>query len=590
MRKGLFGVISPTATDMDVGCLAEKLFSKKIHRPKGRAKKNGPSSAHIAAFSSSLPAPESFPPALQKIEPDRFMVLTRCATVSPAMRLYVVLLLLSLPAEAYNFTVIVEQQPEPVQLFKPVLLPVPEPEPKIDDVTKILEKLGNYNRNAYPNQDSETPTLVDIQMYIEGMSSFHAQSMDFQVDIYFQQKWIDKRLVHNNTKRILIKDTKLFDLIWHPDIYFANARTAAFHDVTQPNFLVWIYGNGTVWYDCRISMTVLCMQNLARYPLDSQGCGLRILSYAYDTEQLQIRWNGRVPVEVNKDIRMPDMRLQRIKFYVRNDSYATGIWSCAIAEFHVDREITHHIIQSYIPTALIVIISWFSFWLDVEAVPGRVSLSITTLLTLATQSSAARMALPQASYVKAIDVWMGTCMAFVFSAMIEFTVVNYCTRRKQRKKPRKRGLTEQVQDLVMQYKEKKNDMFNNGNACYEVSVHGGDNLNVQRNFEKKQLREMNQSPLLVRRNMLPSFKRKAIEERINRVEENRKFAQSIDRYSRIYFPVAFIVFNIVYWVYYLRYDDGREPKSQNKQTRPNLHIYLLIGKKTKEASGKKTAS
>lgn len=55
----------------------------------------------------------------------------------------------------------------------------------------------------------------------------------------------------------------------------------------------------------------------------------------------------------------------------------------------------HHILQSYIPTALIVVISWFSFWLDVDSVPGRVSLCITTLLTLATQASAARLALPQ---------------------------------------------------------------------------------------------------------------------------------------------------------------------------------------------------
>lgn len=36
----------------------------------------------------------------------------------------------------------------------------------------------------------------------------------------------------------------------------------------------------------------------------------------------------------------------------------------------------------------------------------------------------------QASYVKAIDVWMGACMTFVFLAMIEFTVVNFCVRRK----------------------------------------------------------------------------------------------------------------------------------------------------------------
>uniref|UniRef100_A0A1I7UQQ8 Peptidase_M14 domain-containing protein n=1 Tax=Caenorhabditis tropicalis TaxID=1561998 RepID=A0A1I7UQQ8_9PELO len=48
---------------------------------------------------------------------------------------------------------------------------------RIDDVTKILKRLGNYNRNAYPLLDQDLPTHVDIQMYIEGMSSFHAQSM-----------------------------------------------------------------------------------------------------------------------------------------------------------------------------------------------------------------------------------------------------------------------------------------------------------------------------------------------------------------------------------------------------------------------------
>ncbi|CAI2338021.1 unnamed protein product [Caenorhabditis sp. 36 PRJEB53466] len=433
---------------------------------------------------------------------------------------------------------------------------------RVDDVTKILKRLGNYNRNAYPLLDEDEPTYVDIQMYIEGMSSFHAQSMDFQVDIYFQEKWIDHRLQHNNTKRILVKDPKLFGLLWHPDLYFANARTANFHDVTQPNFLVWIYPNGTVWYDCRISLTVLCMQDLARYPLDSQNCGLRILSYAYDEEQLIIRWNGANPVEVNRGIRMPDMHLKRIKFYTKNDEYATGVWSSAVAEFHVDREITHHIIQSYIPTSLIVIISWFSFWLDVEAVPGRVSLSITTLLTLATQSSAARMALPQASDVKAIDVWMGTCMAFVFSAMIEFTAVNYCVRRKVRAKPKARGLSEQVHDLVSQYKEKK-DKFTNGNCeiSYELSLQPTeDNATLQRNFEKKELREMNQAPLFVRRSLLPSSKRKTIEERINRVEENRKYAQRIDRYSRALFPLAFILFNVFYWIYYLKYAVSNSPE------------------------------
>ena len=56
--------------------------------------------------------------------------------------------------------------------------------------------------------------------------------------------------------------------------------------VTAPNFLLWIYENGTVYYDSRISLTVMCMMDLAKYPLDAQECNIRILSYAYDQDQL----------------------------------------------------------------------------------------------------------------------------------------------------------------------------------------------------------------------------------------------------------------------------------------------------------------
>jgi glutamate receptor, anionic len=47
------------------------------------------------------------------------------------------------------------------------------------------------------------------------------------------------------------------------------------------------------------------------------------------------------------------------------------------AEFFVSRELTHHILQTYVPTTLIVVISWFSFWLDVEVGYGsKVNLDI----------------------------------------------------------------------------------------------------------------------------------------------------------------------------------------------------------------------
>jgi len=54
---------------------------------------------------------------------------------------------------------------------------------------------------------------------------------------------------------------------------------------------------------------------------------------------------------------------------------------------------------------MLVIVSWVSFWLDPHAVPARVALGVTTLLTMSTQTASINSALPPVAYTKAIDVW-----------------------------------------------------------------------------------------------------------------------------------------------------------------------------------------
>uniref|UniRef100_A0A0N4Z658 Neur_chan_memb domain-containing protein n=1 Tax=Parastrongyloides trichosuri TaxID=131310 RepID=A0A0N4Z658_PARTI len=482
------------------------------------------------------------------------------------------------------------------------------------EVLNILTDTEKYNKNLYPNEEKEIPTQVIIQMYIEGMSSFRAQSMDFLVDIYFQTQWVDERLKHNAKKRILIRDKKTFELMWQPGIYFANSRESSFHEVASPNFLVWIYPNGTVFYDTRISLNVICMQDLSKYPLDSQACTLRILSCniitiildAYDNEQLTIEWNKEKAIDVNEDLRMTDMTLRSIKPGTTLNNYVTGLWACATAEFIVDREIMHHVLQTYVPTSLIVIISWFSFWLDAESVPARVSLSITCLLTLATQNSAARMALPHASYVKAIDIWIGGCTSFVFLAIIEFTVVNFCNRKTHRKKRkpsccRSKFFTPPGGQLIPTFKGNINGGVNQRTNPQSSPIFTNlkkrtDTINGRftKDFSFEDLTEDSEplntinewnypvnphsalaccqldSPFL---NFSPSAKRNVLfhhkllngshkRHRSSRISfttsssnrtHHRHAAQKIDHKSRVYFPLAFVLFNALYWFYYLYY-------------------------------------
>lgn len=82
-----------------------------------------------------------------------------------------------------------------------------------------------------------------------------------------------------------------------------------------------------------------------------------------------------------------------------------GEYSCLRVDLTFKREFSYYLIQIYIPCCMLVIVSWVSFWLDPNAIPARVSLGVTTLLTMATQISGINASLPPVSYTKAIDVW-----------------------------------------------------------------------------------------------------------------------------------------------------------------------------------------
>jgi len=135
------------------------------------------------------------------------------------------------------------------------------------------------------------------------------------------------------------------------------------------------------------------------------------------------------PVQLSPEVKMPQFIVQDVDAVLCDEAAVLGNYSCLAAKFHLHRSIGFHLVQSYIPTILFVIVSWVSFWMDVEHVPGRVALGVTTLLTISSKSAGLSSESPQVSYVKAIDIWMGACTAFVFAALIEFTVVNYLYRR-----------------------------------------------------------------------------------------------------------------------------------------------------------------
>lgn len=77
--------------------------------------------------------------------------------------------------------------------------------------------------------------------------------------------------------------------------------------------------------------------------------------------------------------------------------FLLGKFTCIEVKFHLERQMGYYLIQMYIPSLLIVILSWVSFWINMDAAPARVGLGITTVLTMTTQSAGSRASLPKVS-------------------------------------------------------------------------------------------------------------------------------------------------------------------------------------------------
>ncbi|XP_025088016.1 LOW QUALITY PROTEIN: glycine receptor subunit alpha-4-like [Pomacea canaliculata] len=302
-----------------------------------------------------------------------------------------------------------------------------------EEVLDLLLVNSTYNPRISPDYEQDHATKVAVQIHILSIDSINEQSMDYSLNMYLRQRWIDPRLqfVNHSRSEWLELDTKIMQKVWVPDTFFRNEKKGAFHDVTVPNRLMHLYRNGTIYYSMRLSVTLSCHMSLQKYPLDSQKCPILIASYGYTMENIVYEWMSQKPIDFNEHMELPQYTLQHVLLGNCTKTYKeTGSFSCVRADFLLQRDVGFYVIQVYVPSVLIVILSWVSFWLDVEAIPARISLGVLTVLTMTTQSTGARSSLPRVSYVKAIDVWMSTCLFFVFASLLEFAYINVLSRRR----------------------------------------------------------------------------------------------------------------------------------------------------------------
>ena len=95
-----------------------------------------------------------------------------------------------------------------------------------------------------------------------------------------------------------------------------------------------------------------------------------------------------------------------------------GDYSVAGIEITLKRKMTHYIISWYLPSGIFVIVSWISFLVPPEIVPGRMALLITVLLLLVNNFNSITAKIPKADRLTSIETYIIVCIFFVFATLL----------------------------------------------------------------------------------------------------------------------------------------------------------------------------
>ncbi|CAF3714547.1 unnamed protein product [Rotaria sordida] len=367
----------------------------------------------------------------------------------------------------------------------------------VEDFLDTLINSSHYDRRIRPFFDQHKACNVTMTIHINTISAINEVNMDYNTDLIFRQSWYDPRLNYSGTewaKRSpeITLHYSLIDRIWVPDSFFRNAKEGKRSDITVPNRLIRIHRDGKVLYSQRLLLKLDCQMKLQKFPLDNQTCVVNIGSYAFGTKDLSFYWDetpNTSAIRVNEDLEMPDFVLSNFEQRYCNRTTATGI----------------------------------------------------------------RSQLPRVSYIKAIDVWMSACLVFVFAGLLEYALVNVIARKNELKQQVRFSREVIGNRLAQVHFYKKDD-------THQTNIETTETLARKTSVTEKNLRSGSiTSPLIqnsaISNTTAPSQTPQVILSQQAPVSKTAKpirdTAQLVDLVSAILFPVAFIVFNIIYWMVYL---------------------------------------
>jgi hypothetical protein len=174
--------------------------------------------------------------------------------------------------------------------------------------------------------------------------------------------------------------------------------------------------------------------DLKDFPMDHQRFEVRVASLGYSRDNVELVTKTEKPQSNRaRSLSITDWEIGPATAETADFDTAPGeaAYSGALLWWEGQRYVRYYVFQTIIPLVLIVLMGWLTFFVHASVVPARMSVVMTTMLTLISYRFALGRSVPTLTYLTRFDYFMLASTVLVFVILVVVSLEAYLVSREK---------------------------------------------------------------------------------------------------------------------------------------------------------------
>jgi len=261
------------------------------------------------------------------------------------------------------------------------------------------------------------PTRVRISLSLADLHLVTGADQTFNADVVAVAEWQDSRLAGRwpSIRSVPSED------VWTPRLTIVNLRSA----VRLFPERVTVEPSGMVHWQQRWIGSFSTRMDLKDFPMDRQRFEVQLVSLGYARDEVALVVSSETAkLSRATALSITDWEVGPRTMEVADYETAPGEKNYTGAKlwWEGQRYVRYYAIQTIIPLVFIVLMGWSAFWVHASVVTTRMSVVMTTMLTIISYRFTLGRSIPTLTYLTRFDYFMlaSTVLIFIILVVIAF--------------------------------------------------------------------------------------------------------------------------------------------------------------------------